>query len=292
MDNKYLDEKENKKAKGIFYVTISIVTLVVAIIGASFSYFIASASSDSDAIETGSTVFSLVYEDNFQHLLNTDLIPAANNVVYYSAFEQNYAADNLYTEFKNNPVTFNKEDLAGTKCRDDNGNAVCSLYTFTITNPTNTGVEQTLNFEIVQLENSFANLYLMVRDASVDLDPNKTVKTGITIDKYHLGNENLDYDSQPEREYYNLSKKNENGECITGKCMQAVLQPGQSKTYQLVIYIENLEDVIENGEIVRKGDQTSVDANKNFIGSVVISPEGGTGQIYGVIRNASGKFNN
>ena len=184
MNEKYLDEKENRKAKGIFYATISIVTLVVAIIGASFSYFIASTSSVDGAIDTGSTSFSLIYQDNFKHLLNPDLIPAANNVAYYAAVMQDYATDELYDEFDNNLLTFDKTRLSGTKCRDDNGNAVCSIYTFTITNPASTGTTQTLNFKIIPIENTFANLYLMVRNPNAEIDEN--VKTCIIIDNFHF----------------------------------------------------------------------------------------------------------
>ena len=63
MKNEYFDEKQHRKNKGIFYATVSIVTLVIAIIGASFSYFIASTNSVDSAIDTGSTSFSLIYED-------------------------------------------------------------------------------------------------------------------------------------------------------------------------------------------------------------------------------------
>ena len=151
MNDKYFDEKQNKRTKGIFYATISIVTLVVAIIGASFSYFIASASSNKNAIQTGSTMFSLDYNDNFRHLLNPDLIPTAPNIAYYAALAQDYASEDLYSTFSADPASFDKKtNFANTKCRDDNGNAVCSLYTFKITNPgTNSSAVQTFYFKIL-----------------------------------------------------------------------------------------------------------------------------------------------
>ena len=39
-DYRNYDEEKNKRFKGTFYIVISVVTLIVAVIGASFSYFI------------------------------------------------------------------------------------------------------------------------------------------------------------------------------------------------------------------------------------------------------------
>lgn len=286
MKNEYFDEKQHRRNKGIFYATISIVTLVIAIIGASFSYFIASTNSVDSAIDTGSTSFSLIYEDDFKHLLNPDLIPAANNVAYYAAAMQDYATEELYNEFEENKLTFDKTRFKNTKCRDDNGNAVCSIYTFTITNPASAGVPQTLNFRIIPIENTFGNLYLMVRDASVETDEN--TKTGIVVNDFHLG-DNLEHDVEMDKDYYDLSALDSNQQC-SENCMEVTLESGESATYQMILYIKNLEDVVEDDNIISSGDQTAADSNKNFIASVMISPKNGSGQIFGVIDAASGKF--
>lgn len=46
-------EEENRKGPGVFYAVIGVATLVVAIIGATFAYFSASATADGDKIEGG-----------------------------------------------------------------------------------------------------------------------------------------------------------------------------------------------------------------------------------------------
>jgi len=47
---------ENNKGRGIFYGVIGVATLVVAIIGATFAYFSAQATTNNDAITAGATV--------------------------------------------------------------------------------------------------------------------------------------------------------------------------------------------------------------------------------------------
>lgn len=285
MDREYrnFDEEKNKKVKGTFYATVTILTLVVALIGASFSYFIASASSDPNAIRTESAAASLQYNDEFRHLLNLDLIPASNNVVYYSVVKQDYSTEDNYSSYSyalSNGEDFDKGLLANSKCRDDYGNAVCSLYTFTVTNPASSGESQTLNFKISPMENSFTNLYLMVLDPN-DVDANANSKTGVVLDEYYLDNNageegtNLTMDSVTGNYYYDL-----------GDSLKVELAPGESQTYQFVMYIKNLEDVVQDGVVTSSGNQTEADANKSFIAAVVVQPDDDSGQIYGVIRAA------
>jgi hypothetical protein len=280
-DYRNYSEEKNRKVKGTFYVTVSIITLIVAIIGASFSYFIASASSDEGAISTSSTAFSLDYNDSYSNLFNTDLIPAASNVALYAAVSQAYDNDAkiAYENYTADATAENKQLLKGTKCRDDRGNAVCSTYTFTVTNPEEMGVAQTLNFRLVPEVNSFANLYIMVVEVDPDTvneantDATTKEEAGVVLDEYHLNSANKT------NGYYELTD------------LQATLQPGESKTYEMIIYIKNLEDVVDDGFVTESGDQTEVDSNKSFAASMVIYPEGNEeNQIYGVIAASSNKF--
>lgn len=272
-DYRNYDEERNRRFRGAFYATVSIITLIVAIIGASFSYFIASASSSEGAISTGSTGFSLDYNDTYDNLFNFDLIPADTNVALYGAIGQNYIKE-TYDAYINDPTAANKKLLAGNKCRDDNGNAVCSTYKFTVTNPEEMGVAQTLNFRLVQQSNTFENLYIMVVDPdNVDANAASRGDAGVVLDEFHLGDENITGD------YYDLSS------------LTVTLQSGASKTYEIIIYIKNLEDVYDGDFLETSGDQTEADSNKNFAASIVIFPEGNEqNQIYGVIAASSGKF--
>ena len=106
--------EENRKGTGVFYAVVGVATLVVAIIGATFAYFSASATNDTDV--TGSTAAgaSLAIaisresatgtEKNMIPMLSTDLQKGVTG-----------AADK-------------------GSCIDANGNTVCQVYKITVTN--------------------------------------------------------------------------------------------------------------------------------------------------------------
>lgn len=274
-DYRNYSEEKNKRFKGTFYIVISVITLIVAIIGASFSYFIATASSDENAITTGSTGFSLDFQQYDQNLVNTDLIPSASNVALYSAIRQPYDSVKLQA-YLNEPSVENKRDLAGTKCRDDNGNAICSTYRFTVTNPAEMGVKQTLKFKLAPSVNEFANLYMMVvRVDSIIVDnPTTKEEAGVVVDEFHLTSSTLQDDGWILED------------------MTYTLDSGSFVTYEIILYIKNLEDEVVEDTVISSGDQTEADSNKSFAAGIIVYPEGGDGsnQIYGVIGLASDTF--
>lgn len=110
-------EENNRKGPGIFYAVVGVATLVVAIIGATFAYFSASANVTGDAI-TGTTAttgdFTLVVDEVYT---NTDgtLIPLDADKVYGT--DSTYLAEALKQQ-----------------CLDDNGDVACHVYSFTLTN--------------------------------------------------------------------------------------------------------------------------------------------------------------
>ena len=273
-DYRNYNEEKNKRFKGIFYMTVSIITLIVAIIGASFSYFIASASSADGAIKTQTTGFSIDYKDDYANIFNTDLVPSSSNTSLYAAVAQEYDAS-LQEQYQADPSAENKNLLRNKRCRDDNGNAVCSIYQFTVTNPANMGVAQTLNFSLKPTTNDFENLYIMVYDPNDEKVKGYDTaasrgEAGVVLDEYHLNRDNMTGDS------YNLEN------------LKVTLQPGEFKTYVMVIYILNKEDSAPG---VGDGDQTEEDSNKSFAAAMEIRPDGQTAsQIYGVIGASSGKF--
>ena len=106
-----MNEQKNN-GRGIFYGVIGVATLVVAIIGATFAYFTATASNN---IITGNmATVSLGLSVTKVTTVDVDkggMIPMSNGMVE--------SAVNNAT----NPV-----------CLDDNGNAVCQVYKITLTN--------------------------------------------------------------------------------------------------------------------------------------------------------------
>lgn len=105
--------------RGIFYGVIGVATLVVAIIGATFAYFTATANSANDAVTTGGATVTLTYSE-VKTGLKSNLIPVDVST-----------------------AAFNKVvGTATTNCKDTNGNNVCSVYQFTIGNDANNAAQR------------------------------------------------------------------------------------------------------------------------------------------------------
>ena len=119
--------EENRKGPGIFYAVVGVATLVVAIIGATFAYFSATATSKEGDIQ-GTTAeaagMSLVVTKVTDTNLN--LIPL-----------------NLHTGDTDGVDTVDqyKPAMAG-ECKDANENNVCQVYKIALTNNSTTSTIQ------------------------------------------------------------------------------------------------------------------------------------------------------
>ncbi len=114
---------ENKKGSGIFLGIVSIATLIVAIIGATFAYFSASTESNDGAIGVQAYEYQLsLHVESVYAGVGTALIPLNPNTVIENAPEPNN---------KNLLYAIN---VAKNKCVDDSGMQVCALYRVVIQN--------------------------------------------------------------------------------------------------------------------------------------------------------------
>lgn len=105
--------EENRKGTGVFYAVVGVATLVVAIIGATFAYFSASATNDTDLKGTTASGASLAIaitkvsdeatDKNMIPMLSTDLQKGVTGT-------------------------------ASKSCIDANNNTVCQVYKVTVTN--------------------------------------------------------------------------------------------------------------------------------------------------------------
>ena len=106
-------EENNRKGTGVFYAVVGVATLVVAIIGATFAYFSASATNNTDVTGTTASGASLAIaitkvsdeatSKNMIPMLSTDLQKGVTGT-------------------------------ASKSCIDANGNTVCQVYKVTVTN--------------------------------------------------------------------------------------------------------------------------------------------------------------
>lgn len=109
-------EENNRKGPGVFYAVVGVATLVVAIIGATFAYFSASATNDADVTGTTATGANLTLTVTRE----SDAATAANMVPM------------LDTDLQKGVTGTNSKS-----CIDANGNTVCQVYKVNIANGSN-----------------------------------------------------------------------------------------------------------------------------------------------------------
>ena len=109
-----MNEQRNN-GRGIFYGVIGVATLVVAIIGATFAYFTATASNNVMTGNMATVSLSLAVEKVTHVDEAGGMIPMSNGMVEAA-------------------LTKNAKAPGKGVCVDDNGNAVCQIYKVTLTN--------------------------------------------------------------------------------------------------------------------------------------------------------------
>ena len=118
-------EKEDKR--GIFFGIIGVLTLIVAIIGASLAYFSINAQSSEDALTVQAATVQIVYNDS-DTLAVSNIIPASKEVAL-ETYRRYLAGEKYSTE-----IGGSQTQVPYEKCVDDKGYTVCGVYEFTLTN--------------------------------------------------------------------------------------------------------------------------------------------------------------
>ena len=133
---------ENRKGSGIFLGVVSVATLVVAIIGATFAYFSASVSSSDDAVNVEAYEFTVGLDSV------TSLVTTKGPVIPFDpAKTTNDSTHTTYMAYAMNVGT-PEEDGEGTmRCIADGGFQVCELYEIKFTNTSEEAVELTATVE-------------------------------------------------------------------------------------------------------------------------------------------------
>ena len=149
---------ENRKGNGIFLGIVSVATLIVAIIGATFAYFSATTESNLDAVNLTAYEFKLslsvspIYPEGASALIplnpTTKIKTDENKFIKYDE-EGKLVSTEEETEGMNNLQYAINE--AAKRCIDDKGLQVCSLYQIRIENQTVNGL--TLNGQLKTVTN-------------------------------------------------------------------------------------------------------------------------------------------
>ena len=119
-----MNEQKNN-GRGIFYGVIGVATLVVAIIGATFAYFTATASNNN---VINGTMASISFNLSVKKVTTADeeyggMIPMSNSMVEAALSGKTDAKVGAETDPEKPKI-----------CVDDNGNAVCQIYKISVVN--------------------------------------------------------------------------------------------------------------------------------------------------------------
>ena len=113
---------ENKKGSGIFLGVVSVATLVVAIIGATFAYFSASVSSNEGAI--GATAYEFDVKVTNIKMIQPENVDSLGGIIPM----------NVNTQVSGKGMLLYALNDAAQKCVDSNNYQVCALYEATLSN--------------------------------------------------------------------------------------------------------------------------------------------------------------
>lgn len=254
---------EERKKKTIFIAIIAIAIVILVGVGSTFAYFSTTLTAE-NAVSLKAAEFKIEFSDDTS-LIKGNVIPSIEEYVDIASkrVDEN---GNFLKPYKNE----NGEEItAGTVCIDDNLNEICSVYTFTVTNPM-TETDLPLYITLNQSANTFENLYYKVLDS----DLNEVIPaTRLQDNRYQtdkdgkfLRDENgevikkEDFDNL-ELEPAILTNINKTLEKTTDE------ENPSSATYTIVLWI------METGE-----DQTSEDSGKVFAGTLYVSASGADGK--------------
>lgn len=277
---------ENRRGNEIFLGVIGVATLLVAIIGATFAYFSASAQSGNEAITTESAELALGYDDDPSEL-STDLIPAADNLALFAGTNADWIAKNefTYTDEDGETQTYNGKGL----CKDDYNNDICGIYTFTIGNP-NYNTAMDIQAYITSTKNEFSNIYFAIYDEentqvvaptifpetgeTYGDDEGETALAGLT-QKLYGSAKDVGEDGNPIASFDPLkpttyTRVDANGNTID----EDVKIAANRRTYKMVIWVHEMGT-----------DQTDDDSGKILTASIRIETTAGEG-VTGVIAAA------
>lgn len=113
---------ENKKGSGIFLGVVSVATLVVAIIGATFAYFSASVSSNEGAV--GATAYEFDVKVTDIKMIQPENVDSLGGIIPM----------NVNTQVEGKGMLLYALNDAAKKCVDSNNYQVCALYEATLSN--------------------------------------------------------------------------------------------------------------------------------------------------------------
>lgn len=170
------DKREDKR--GIFLGIVGVLTLIVAIVGASFAYFSVNAKSTDNAVTVTAASVQIVFEDG-NIIEANQLIPSSQAIALET--QRRALAGEKYDNGEGVQVPYEI-------CKDDKGYTVCGTYDFSLTNGGASSVDIKAYIEPTTegIDRRFTNLkYILYNITDVTESTPADQKNGTQI---HTGN--------------------------------------------------------------------------------------------------------
>lgn len=266
----------NKRGSEIFLGVVGVATLLVAIIGATFAYFSASAKSANNAIDIHSATLSLGYSD-VAHF-KTNMIPTADSIAEYAAFNETW----IDTDQKVTVITgkdsegkdIKKEIQAPGQCFDQNRNEICSVYEFYIGNPNKT-TRMEIEGSVNVITNEFENLMYAVYDelGNIVIEARKFPETGQSEKLTALNQALIGYEGVEAPEEFDIKDPKTYGQALDMSLEANKGKETNVRHYTMLIWIHETESLQE-------------EQGKIFTAGISFTTGGATGGVTGIIAVA------
>lgn len=177
----------NNNKTSTFNLVIGIATLLIAILGATFAYFTATAGSAENDVTVKSAFVSIGYEGGTE-IKASHLIPATEQVALTKYQKELAPYDpevdgDMITEYDE---AMAKEDQFDRRCVDAKGREVCFVYQFYIENNGSDSNADILAYIKINT-NEFSNLNYVLYEVEYEHEQNGDPKSAIIMDKYGIG---------------------------------------------------------------------------------------------------------
>ena len=273
--------ENNRKGNGIFLGIVSVATLVVAIIGATFAYFSATTESNEDAVNLQAYEFSLA-------MSVSPIYPGSANKIIP------FAADNQLVDTNGDDVegqtlltyALNSNRKGFERCVDDNGLQECALYEVKITNSNTNpitlgGQIRTVNNEPGKGGETFSNLtYQTVYIDEVELDEYGAIKYNDDTAFNVFTKDSKFGDKENRNRLTAIGKKTIDGEIDGLTDIDSIYVPASTEDIgfgngvgvgYVLIYLNDIYTDDDNNE----NDDQSVEMGAKYTGQLIYSSKAG-----------------
>ena len=244
-------EENNRKNPGLFYALTGVITLIIAVAGATFAFFSAS---NTAAIPQGTTA-----EAGGIDLKVAPVTDTSNNLVPLNLRVGDTTGVDTKDQF---------EPAMAANCVDENNNNVCQVYRIVVTNKSSASTVSVRGQ--LTLKSTATNMYWRLIGATDDGESTPTMTSGSKV-AY-----STDVKATATGASGNLTvggnSKNQSGVTGTGSAVAShTLGVGEKATYYVVIWLEEMGTSQESG-----------DASKTFSGTVFFSAVDAAGNNTGI----------